>query len=477
MKGFYSNIVKLTIFFSFLFLANSFSQNINDALRLGFPGLGANARALGMGNAYLGLSDDASAAFFNPAGYGLLKRLELSGGIEYTNFKNNVDFLNSTSKFDNSNTNLNRISFAFPFPTIKGSLVFALSYNKTKNFNGGLKFDGFNSGNTSLLQDFLNTNIPYDLYLTDSNNVTPISGRLNQSGDITTEGSLNNWTFSGAIEAAKNFFIGANLNIHSGSFKSINDYYEDDTQNIYQGVTAAGEPQTTDFQTFYLNRIIDWNISGWDAKVGMLYQFNNYGRLGFTIQFPKTFSIKEKFLVDGMSQFGTGQVYNLNSDKYSDQVQYDIVTPFEIGGGFSANFQGLIFSAEGTLVDYSQLKFDNGDGISQQYIESQNKDIKDKLTAIVNYNLGIEYTIPNVGLRLRTGFFVQPSAYKDDPSEYNRKYFTAGLGFLAEETIGIDAAFAHGWWKDIGDNYGSNVSRTFQDISDNHFMFTVTYRF
>ncbi len=477
MKSFYSNIAKLTLVFSCLIFTNTFSQNLNDVLRLGYNGLGSNARALGMGNAYIGLSDDASAAYFNPAGFGLLKRLELSGGLEYSSFKNDVNFMNSSSSFDNSSTNLNRISFAFPFPTMQGSLVFGLSYNKTKDFNGGLSFDGFNSGNTSMIQSLNGGNIPYDLYLTDSAYSTSINGMLNQSGNITNEGSLDNWTFSGAVEAARNLFLGGNLNIHTGSFKSVNDYYEDDTHNIYQGLTDPATPNTRDFQTFYFNRILNWDISGWDAKVGMLYQFENYGRVGFTIQFPKSYTIKEKFDVNGSSQFGSGVTYTLNSADYSDQVQYDIVTPFELGGGFSANFMGLIFSADGTLIDYSQAKFSNGDGISSQYIEQQNKTIKDQLGAVLNYNLGLEYTIPVVGLRVRTGFMSMPSAYKNDPSEYNKKYFTAGLGFLLQETIGIDAAFAHGWWKDFGDNYDTNVSRTFQTISDNHFMLTVTYRF
>ena len=40
---------------------------------------------------------------------------------------------------------------------------------------------------------------------------------LNQSGNITNEGSMDNWTFSGAIEAARNLFLGGNLNIHTGA--------------------------------------------------------------------------------------------------------------------------------------------------------------------------------------------------------------------------------------------------------------------
>src|SRR3970040_823665 len=68
------------------------AQNINDALRVAIPGLGSTARALGMGNSYIGLSDDGSAAFFNPAGLGLLKRLEFTGGLNYSGFDNDVDF-------------------------------------------------------------------------------------------------------------------------------------------------------------------------------------------------------------------------------------------------------------------------------------------------------------------------------------------------------------------------------------------------
>jgi hypothetical protein len=91
-----------------------FAQDYNDALRLTIPGLGSNARALGMGNAYHSLSDDASAAFFNPAGLGLLKRLEFSGGIDYYRFNNNTGFLGTQTDYSNTSTQLNRLSFAFP---------------------------------------------------------------------------------------------------------------------------------------------------------------------------------------------------------------------------------------------------------------------------------------------------------------------------------------------------------------------------
>jgi len=470
-------ILIVSIGLIFLSSQETKSQNLNDALRVAIPGLGSNARALGMGNSYIGLSDDGSAAFFNPAGFGLLKRLEFTGGLNYSNFDNDVNFFNKNTSYANTNTELNRLSFAFPFPTLRGSLVFGLSYHTAKDLNGAIKFDGFNGGNNSLIQDLLDTDIPFDLFLTDLDNNTPISGNLNQSGSILNSGSIDNWTFSGAIEIYRNLFIGLNLNVISGNFKSVNDYYEDDVQNIYQGRTDPDDLDTEDFQTFYLNRILDWDISGWDAKFGLLYQLDNSARFGLTIQFPKTFDINEEFHVDGWSEFGTGFSAVLDPADYSDAVEYQIITPIELGGGFSYNLKGLILSAEATLVDYSQIEFKDQEGLGEQYVESINKDVKDFLRSVINYNFGMEYTVPNIGLRLRTGYFVQPSAYQDDPSEFDRKYFTAGFGFLADETVGIDVAYAYGWWKDFGDNYGSNVSRTFQDVTTRQFIVTGIYRF
>jgi len=468
-----------------------FPQTINDALRLGYTGIGSSARALGMGNSYIGLSDDATAGFFNPAGLGLLRKMEFSGGLDYSNFSNNATLnsngsaIGQSSNNTTSSTTLDRVSFAFPFPTVRGSLVFGLSYQNTKDFNGALSFNGFNQGSSFI--SFLAANQPNltaklhlssPVYINNqySSEFTSLNGSLNQSGNILNSGGINDWTFSGAIEIYKNLFVGLNLNIISGSYESNSDYYEDANGNTFKGIVDTTDPASVNFQTFYLNKLLKWDISGWDAKLGILYQFNRMSRFGLTIQFPKTFSIKESFTVNGYSQFAN-QRYDLNQQDFSDNVQYDIVTPFEIGAGFSFNIIGLILSAQGTLIDYSQLKFQNPDGIAAVDIADLNKNIKNDLTAVVNYNVGVEYTIPAVGLRVRAGYFVQPSAYKGDPASFDKKYFTAGIGFLADEMIGLDLAFAHGWYSDIGDNYGSNLSRTTQDIKENHFILTGSYRF
>jgi len=452
------------------------AQTLTDALRISETGLGVGARALGMGNAFSGISDDASAMYFNPAGLGFIKRLEVAGGFDYFSFNNDATLYNNKTNYSSSATNFNQMSFVFPFPTIQGSLVFGMSYNKTKDFTSAQKFDGYNIGNHSMIQ-YLATisDIPYELYLTDATgNVSAIKGNLNQSGTTLQEGGLDSWTFSGATEVSKNLFVGGSLNINSGTFSSNRDYYEDDTRGIYDTVeTAPGDPNTKNFTTFYRNDVLNWELSGWDLKLGTMYQLSKIARFGATIQFPKTYTNKEKYDRSARSEFSS-LIYE---NSYNDEVEYDITSPFAITGAASVNVKGLILSGEATLTDYTQTKFDNAKGIPATDIASLNKDIKELFRAVAAFNLGMEYTIPQAGIRIRGGFISQPSPYKGDPSDFGKKYLTGGIGFLADETFAIDVAYAHGWWKTYGDNYEVNLSRVYQDISTDKMLVTFSYRF
>lgn len=476
---------------SFLFFENdSYAQNYNDALRLSDIGLGFNARALGMGNASEGLSDDFSAVFINPAGLALVKRMEFAGGLNYNKFNNSTTFFGNQTDYSNSATKLDQLSFIFPFPTIRGSFVVAAGYSIDKNFNGALSFDGFNPGNNSMIKDLAlsSDDIPYDLYLSyplyDAagdylKDTTLINGNLNQSGNILSSGSIGKWSFAGASEVSKNVFIGVTLNLYNGTYKRTRDYYEDDTKNIYGNniLTDPGNANTADLQTFYLNDILDWNISGWDAKVGFIYQLYSSilmgARIGATIKFPTTYTIKEDYTVNGESDFKNA-VYTITPPLES-KVEYDITTPYVFSGGASVNYTGLIVNADVSYIDYSQMEFSSG--LSTTQMSSNNKDIKDLFRGVVNYNLGAEYTIPIVGVRVRGGFILNPSPFQGDPSSYDKKYITGGIGFLANETFAVDAAYVYGWWDTIGDNYGSNVSRTYQNIKYHNLVFTFSYRF
>jgi long-subunit fatty acid transport protein len=307
---------------------------------------------------------------------------------------------------------------------------------------------------------------------------TAINGNLNQSGNTLESGALREWVFSGAIEAEKNFFVGVNISILSGKYTNDREYFEDDTKGIYYNVALDPvDPLTKKFQSFELKNSLNWEITGWDVKFGLLYQLQKIARFGITVQLPKTYTIKEEFITEGASSFGTGKYYSLDPNDYTDKVEYDVVTPFTFAGGASVNIEGLIVSADATLIDYTQTKFDNASGISGTAVSAMNKDIKDNLRAVVNYNAGLEYFIPRTGLRLRAGYFIQRSPYLDDPSQYDRQYYSFGAGAMISDNAMVDLAYMHGWWDDIGDNYGYKLSRTAQKLTSENISLSLHYRF
>lgn len=473
----FTKIIVQIIIISSLLSGFTLAQNYNDAIRVGFPGLGPDARALGMGNTFVAISDNAAGSYFNPAGLAIVKKSMLAAGFDFSNYINDVSFMGNEINSSTNGTKFNQVSIVLPFPTKRGSMVVGIGYFKSKDLSGITEFNGFNSGPTSKIQSLLDTDVPFDLYLTDENYNTIINGNLNQSGTILNTGALNEWNFSGAVEVAKNTFIGGNFTINTGTFESNNDYYEDDTQSFYEGITAAGEPQTTDFRTFYFKNLLRWDISGWSGKLGMMYQWESFMRIGLTIQFPKIYTIEENFDVNGSSEFGTGQKYFLDAYKYSDQVKYDIQTPYEFTAGAAFNLVLLIITGQASIIDYTQMEFKNPEGIDQTFFTDQNNLIKKNMRVAYNGNIGAELTLPLLPIKLRAGAIYQQSPYKNDDEGFNRKYLTAGAGFNFEGAFAIDLAYSYGWWKDISDNYDVEVSRTYQDIKQQTIMLTTTFRF
>ncbi len=472
------------IFFLMIFSINN-AQNFKDALRLSGPEILTTPKAMSMGNAYTALSNDFSASLFNPAGFGLIKKTEFSAAMSYDSFNNATTFFNKKENFSNSITGLSELSIAVPLPTLRGSFVLALGYNQQKNFNYTVKFDGFNSSNNSLIQDLTayNDDIAYKLVLSypvyDGNNylydTTLINGRLNQSGKITQDGGLHSWSLSGAVEFQKDVFIGATLNILSGDFRRDRQYWEDDTYDYYSYdlLLDPAEPSSRDFRTFYMNDIIKWDITGWNLNIGLLTRIDNKLNIGFALKTPRKITIKETYFVDAYSDFAQSRF--VLDPPIENKLDYKISTPFEFSLGAAFKDDNLSVSFDTKFIDYTQMEFVSG--LDFRDIENNNREIKELFRKVFNLHAGFDFIIPFVDVALRGGFMLFPSPFKDDPPEYDKKFVTFGLGLNPNSNLSINLAYAYGWWKDFGDNYGTNISRTFQDISKSNFIVGIKYNF
>lgn len=120
-----------------LFATLLFLFSLAGAQQLELHLTGAGARAEGLGGAFIGVADDATAIVWNPAGLGQLERPEASAVVRFVGekfqFENNLDSgLNEES--DQSHFTFNFGSFAMPIALGTNNLVLAVAYQKQIDF-------------------------------------------------------------------------------------------------------------------------------------------------------------------------------------------------------------------------------------------------------------------------------------------------------------------------------------------------------
>ncbi|MDE3058213.1 MAG: outer membrane protein transport protein [Bacteroidota bacterium] len=467
------------LFFSALSLFSlSFAQVPEDALRFSSTGGGVGARAMGMGNAYIGVADDYTAVFWNPAGLAQMRRLEITGGIMNNGVNNDSYFLGNplnSSTEKNSATSLNDLGFVFPFPTIRGSLVFAFGYSRVKDFTSVVDFNGFNARSSiipSLYDNDPAYDIPYQVYLEDTTGYTPIRDSVNQSGEARESGGVGNWAFSGAMDVQKNLSFGITINLLTGSYNYIRNYLETDAKNKYQTFPW-------DFKKFYYDSNVSDDISGINAMFGVMYRLEDKARFGLTLKTPTSISIRESYTNSGQSVFDDNSGYQYSYTV--DNNTYGVVSPWVFGFGASViPVNGLLLAADIQYADWSQIQWkDNVD--LENNPTNGNSAMKHLFRATTNVHVGGEFQIPGTGVSLRAGYYRDPSKFDGDPSSYDLTAVTGGVGILLQNDVLLDGAIAFGSMKTYHvnyiDYYGIDNSRTDETVKTTNVNFTISYRF
>ena len=455
------------------------AQFPEDALRLGLSGTGVGSRSLGMGNAYTGVANDFSAIYWNPAGLAQLEYSEFSFGLSHLMSKDNSTFLSAQQELTSTATNLNALGLVYKVPTRRGSMVLAFGFDRQSNFTGGMSYTGYNpsssiiqtyAANGALYPSDLSDNIAYQLYLADIDTTTgrfysPITGKLTQIAKIAESGGLNNWSIAGGLDVARNLSLGVTLTYLSGTYRYDRSFKEEDRARSWEAF-----PYDLDYLT--MDEYIEGDISGGNAKFGLLYRIPDRFRLGVAIKTPTSFTVKENWGITASSTFDNGDVYPTDGDFESlANGEYDVVTPWEFNIGASVILKDLTLSADVSYTDWTELEFENANADLLAY----NTDMKTLFRGTRDYRAGLEYDITSLGVRLRGGFMYFTSPYANDPTSYDQKYITGGLGFLLGPSTMLDIAYARGWWETYRTNLGSG--RTDEKITAETFRATMSYRF
>ncbi|MEX2115723.1 MAG: outer membrane beta-barrel protein [Bacteroidota bacterium] len=487
--------ILLVSFFVLVLAIPSRAQYAEDVLRFSQFGFGIGSTSMSLGGSSVASANDYSALFWNPAALAQLRNYEFSAGVSYLRYDNTTRFLGTRTEGSSSTLNLNSLGLVYPVPTVQGSLTLAFGFNRVSNYTSVAELSGFNAASSiipSLIPDvdlstvsqveqdeLLDNNIPYQLFLADiSNNrlLTPVTGNVQQSATIREGGGANHWSFGGAIDVAKDFSLGASVNMVSGSYRYDREYVEEDLLDNYQRAPADTLGL---FDRFSLVSTINSNLSGVNAVFGLHYRKQGKYKVGFTVRTPTYYTIEETFSDVAQSRFDpnlNGSVDNFDVG-FDGKTEYKIVTPFVVTAGAALYYRDwLMVAGDIEYTDWRTMSFST----SLSDLEAENRLIQNIYRATLNLRGGVEVTLWSLGVKLRGGVSLVPSPYEGDPSEFDQQYYTAGAGFRLDENLWLNAAYAFGNWKTFRDNYtfnGTVPSRTNEHIKTHTLGLTLSLQF
>lgn len=438
-----------------------------------------------MGNAYIGVADDYSASVWNPAGLAQMRRLEMMGGISNFGYSNDATFFGAKQNSQTSATSLDNVGFVFPFPTVKGSLVFAFGYNRIADFAAKTTFNGYNDKSSIIysLYDYdYEYDIPFKVKLTDSIGYSSIQKNVQQTGTLKGGGNLGQWSFAGAIDIEENISFGVSLNVYSGLYDFTRKYTEEDTRNVYNN-SSTGLPVDSAhlrFQKFYYDSYISSELNGSNITFGLMYR-SDFFRVGLVAKAPSTVKVQESYTNEGQSVFDNTGAWASGAPNtrhsYTANNEYGVQSPWTLGIGASYYVMPeLLIAADLEHTDWTQIEWTDS-----PVLEKDNALLQANFRSVMNYRIGAEVDIPTTELRVRAGYSVTPSPYKNDPSSFDQTMITGGLGIFLQRNVVLDGAVAFGSFRSFRNQYTIpgmvDASRTDESITTTLVNFTVSYRF
>ncbi len=458
----------------FLFTARAQNKVISeDIFNMGSE-LGIGARAIGLGGAFTGIADDYSAIYWNPAGLAQVRRMEMNIGFSHNSFNADADFLGKLNSSKDTFTRLNSLGFVFPIPTYRGSLVFGVGYQKVRDYNQALDMGG-------LVLDPKGTAFPwyvvptYDNYQVNPPEIwsTLVSDSLFQSKSVLDDGSANLFSLSGALEVQENFFLGATMNFIGGKINRSFEFSEEDIYNIY---SYFDEPtrNMSDLDYWVYTQDIESEIDATNFKLGLFYRSEKNWRFGASMTTPTTYKITESWNWKQSEYYDTATEAATLEDAGKQEYKYQ--EPYSFNAGASVRLLNVLLSGDLEFKDWTQAKFKTDGPIEGQYASVLNRAIKKEMKSTTKLRAGAEVYISPIGMRLRGGYFLDPTPYVDTSIRPDRTWLSAGASMMLDKQVMLDLTYVHGSWEDKSiDNLSAAPSMV--DRSWNKIIGTVSLRF
>ncbi len=452
----------LLIMFTLIFINQLIAQSADEAIELLENEGGIGARAAAMGNAYTGVADDYSAIYFNPAGLAQLRQGQVWGDLYNLNFDNSARYYGSDLSDNRTFTKLQSIGIAYPFPVLRGSLVFAFGYQRIKDLDSFLNFSGYDGNSNGLYFDYGDQ--IGDVYF---------DSGVQRTQTVYNDGNLSQWSFAAAMDLSPNFSAGLTINFYGGSSTYTSDYLQEDIDNIYRFDTNP-----IDFDYYLYQQKIVSDYSGLELKLGGLFRLSEQVRLGATITFPMTLTVTESWSEN--DEIGYDDLSYEALDLGSGEFDYDIKVPFKFGAGISFQQRYFLLSASMDYRDWSQVEYAvPSDRSASDYRDllDENAVIRDDYRAVLSYSLGGEFNVMDSGMFLRAGYRRVPTPLKDGDGSFDKVYYSGGIGYKIDKSTTIDVSYTRGTWENQSAYLYTSTALTTEDITTTKVLVGLKFSF
>ena len=404
-------------------------QDLDFSLEIVNPNpVGSGARALGQGNAFIAVADDATAASWNPGGLPQLEKPEFSFALEAAvkNMRLGSN-IHPESEGKDSVTlgDFNYASIVFPFH-LGTNMVVSLNYLKLFRFDKEM--------------DFL-------VKKTAEDSITTSDYGFDQ------QGSFSVLAPAFGVNLSRHLSLGVTLNIWHHDITGSSRFKK---KEITLGTLTDADGEVTD-SVLEINRIeVD---EGYSLVFGGTYRLNKYWAFGAVV--------KPSFELE------LGHEISINSS--NDHRDAELEMPTILGAGVAWRPRDpLTISTDITWTDWSDYLFIQ-DGGRENPLTGRPRNV-DKLADTVTVRMGCEYLVirNDYVIPFRCGLGYDPSPAVDDVDDFYTVNF--GTGIQLFKRINFDVAYEFRWGNNVNGDTLFSIDAT-QDVRRHRMLASMIYYF
>ncbi len=375
--------------------------------------VGSGGRAIGWGGAFIAVSDDATAANWNPAGLVQLVKPEASVVMSYHTRQEDTDFSGYEADSESrlrSVANINYASIVYPFNISEMNMAVSLNYQRLFEFDRDLE------------------------YTATGVNVTGNS--FNETRHIEQVGALTTVTPAYSIQITPALSMGFAVNFW-GVEDSGNGWEQrwqvESTEDTFSGPVRSW----TEIEEEYV-------ISGINYVAGVHYKIQNF-TIGAVYKSAWEADVEFTSDMETANYFPESPTNNFKDETHFEEDQ-KLIWPDSYGVGVAYRYSDrLSFAVDAYTIRWSEFELDTDDGdLNLLAGNDQTADIED----VWQVRAGAEYIwlLPKYIVVARGGVFYDPEPLQEEVNEF---YGAALGGGLVYKNMVVDAALQYRWATDV----------------------------